>query len=56
MLAFQICRQTIISYRDKSRIFVRRGAPLRNDVTIQDLGGRGGMRTPCILPIDPPLS
>ena len=55
--------------RGGSRIFLRRGAPLRNDVTDGEvknlkqvrlyedesfISGEG-VRTPCTLPLDPPL-
>ena len=55
--------------RGKSRSFLRRGVPLRNDVidseakkikseyvyTKMKASSQGGMRTPCTLPLDPPL-
>ena len=56
--------------RGGSRIFLRRGAPLRNDVTHAEVKKnlkantcirrrklylRRGVRTPCTLPLDPPL-
>ena len=58
-------------FRDGSRIFLRRGTPLRNDVTdwwgkqiLKRIrrrrlhlkeGGGEGVRTSCTLPLDPPL-
>ena len=51
-----------------TRILLRRGAPLRNDVTDRwgkhilkantkkKASSQGGVRTPCTLPLDPPLN
>ena len=62
--------ETFQAFRGGSRIFLRRGAPLRNDVTDgeainfkseygytkEKASSQGrGVRTPCTLPLDLPL-